>query len=84
VRSRQSALGRCYFTAARRNPNVGNLLKIKVYVNKKGKARVVIVRDKTNDPSIARCVSDKIEGWKFPNNTGARLVAKIPLVFRKM
>lgn len=83
VRGRQSALGRCYYTAVRRNPNVGNLLKIKVYVNKAGKARVMIVKDNTNDPTIARCVVDKIEQWNFTNNSGDRLVATIPLVFRK-
>jgi outer membrane biosynthesis protein TonB len=82
LRKRQGSLGRCYQAAARRNPNVGGKLTLRIKIDLSGRATAKVVKDKTGDPSIAKCIIGKIRGWSFPKPKGRSVEFKVPFVFR--
>lgn len=82
LRTRQGALGRCFQAAARRNPNVGGRLDLRIKIDLSGRATAKVHKDGTGDPSIARCIIDKIRGWTFPRPQGRPVEFPVPFVFR--
>jgi len=66
LRSRQTAFTKCYLQQARKNPNIGGRLVLKIQVDPAGKAVASVVKNRTGDPDLATCVVEKIGKWKLP------------------
>jgi TonB family protein len=84
LRARSSAFNRCYTMVARRNPNVGGKLTLKITIGSNGRATARAVSDKTGDPALGKCIIGKIKQWQFPKPEGKSANFTIPLVFRRL
>jgi hypothetical protein len=82
MRARSSALERCYIRVARKNPDLKGKLTVLLKIDMSGRARPKIIKDQTGDPSLGRCIIDKIKGWQFPKPVGRPVSMKFPFVFR--
>jgi len=84
LKARSSAFQKCYQMVARKNPNVGGKLTLRIKIDMSGRATARAVSDKTGDPSLARCIIKKVKGWSFPKPDGKAVEFKIPFVFRSL
>ncbi len=84
LRARQSAFQKCYTMVARRNPNVGGKLVLRIKIDLSGRATARVVSDKTGDPALAKCILGKIRQWSFPKPAGKSVEFVVPFVFRSL
>jgi len=85
IKARQSAFQRCYAKVARKNPNVGGKLVLRIKIDMSGRATARVVSDQTGDPRLAQCIVKAIQSWGFPKpDGGSSAEFTIPLVFRTL
>ena len=85
IKARQSAFQRCYLKVARKNPNVGGTLVLRIKIDMSGRATARAVSDQTGDPRLAQCIIKAIQSWGFPKpDGGSSAEFTIPLVFRTL
>lgn len=84
LKARSSAFQKCYQMVARKNPNVGGKLTLRIKIDMSGRATARAVSDKTGDPSLAKCIVKKVKGWSFPKPDGKSVEFTIPFVFRSL
>lgn len=84
LRTRSSAFQKCYAQVARRNPNVGGKLTLRIKIDMSGRGTAKVVSDGTGDPALAKCITEKIKEWTFPKPEGKAAEFTIPFVFRAL
>jgi len=84
LRARSSAFQRCFTMVARRNPNVGGKLTLRIKIDLSGRATARVVSDKTGDSSLSRCIIGKVKQWSFPRPAKKSVEFVIPFVFRAL
>lgn len=85
LRRKQSAFNRCYIKAARKNPDVGGKITIKITIDTSGRAKVAIQSNRTGSDELGECIKSSIESWGFPRPDDGRPASfTIPLMFRKI
>jgi hypothetical protein len=84
LRARSSAFQKCYVMVARKNPNVGGKLTLRIKIDLSGRATAKVVSDQTGDPRLAKCIEGKIRQWAFPKPAGKPVEFVIPFVFRAL
>ena len=84
LRARSSAFHKCYMMVARRNPNAGGKLALRIKIGVDGRATARVVSDKTGDPALAKCIVGKLRQWSFPKPQGKSVEFVVPFVFRAL
>jgi hypothetical protein len=82
LRARQSALQQCFIQVARKNPNAGGKLTLRILIDLSGRATAKVVTDQTGDSRLAECIIGKLKGWTFPKPEGKPAEFTVPFVFR--
>ena len=82
LRARRAGFQQCYLQIARRNPNAGGKLVLRLKIEPTGRATATVEADLTGDPAIAQCILGKMKGWTFPKPEGKAVEFTVPFVFR--
>jgi hypothetical protein len=83
VDSNQYQLQLCFELALKRNRNTAGRMEWQWVLNSKGQITAIdLVASTIKDPQMAKCVKEKILGWKFPRPRHGSIEIVHPFVFK--
>ncbi|MEZ4322570.1 MAG: AgmX/PglI C-terminal domain-containing protein [Myxococcota bacterium] len=80
VRSYQGSLRACYNALLRRDPDAGGRIEVSWELLDGRAQNLAILSDGIGDPTMATCLTTKIEAWEFPDTVSGDVTW--PFVFR--
>ena len=82
VTRRMGAINGCYEKQLKRNPKLAGKVRVQFTILESGRVSdVQIVEDTLGDSEVARCMTARMGGWRFPPPAGGTITVRFPFIF---
>lgn len=82
VNRRMGAINGCYEKQLKRNPKLAGKVGVQFTILESGRVgEVRIVEDTIGDGEVARCITARMRGWRFPPPAGGAVTVRFPFIF---
>jgi TonB family protein len=82
VRGRLTALKECYERELKRNPQLAGKVVVRFTIDEEGRVSQAVIEENTlPDRSVATCVAQRVERFRFPKPDGGSVTVSYPFIF---